>query len=411
MGESTFTRRGAGGSASVIKYTNGGTFVSTPQKQSNATSLSGVRTVLHSGALGTTFAVFAGGTNTSSAVNIVDAYNTSLTRTSPNTLSYSTQAAATSFNSNYFAIAGGYVSSFSSAVSTVNVFNTSFTRSTPTVLGEARWWSNGNGGCSVGDFLLFGGGTNTSGSSRPNVYAYDNSLTRSIPTQLSVARAAPATETTSHGLFVGGDQAGTVDVYNTSLTRSNPGNLPTTVGLHMAAAKVNNNALFAGGWNNTNGSLYTTVYSFNTSLTRSSLAALSQGRQMRYNGSSNYNKAMFSGGWNSANSTRSNVVDAYNTSLTKDSVSTLEAGRQDLAAAGIGEYHLIAGGNSGSVTDVVEVYSTTVGYILTTPELSNFTITYKYDFTNIGTGTASEGQTLSSSTAFTGTLEFPENIS
>jgi hypothetical protein len=45
---------------------------------------------------------------------------------------------------------------------------------------------------------------------------------------------------------------------------------------------------------------------------------------------------------------------------------------------------------------------------LTAPILSNFNLTYKYNFQT--SGTINGGQTLTQSTPFTGTLEFPEKI-
>ena len=179
------------------------------------------------------------------------------------------------------------------------------------------------------------------------------------PTPLSISSYLQfaATSNETFALFGGGSSSAVVNAYNTSLTRSNPTDLSATRRL-LAATAIGGFALFGGGMDGTFNGLTT--------------------------------------------------VDAYNTSLTRSIPTVLSARRGLLEATSIAGFALFGGGNNTTV----DAYGLATGftYNLITPQLSNFTITYKYDFNTIGTGTVGEGQTLSSTTAFTGTLEFPENI-
>ena len=105
--------------------------------------------------------------------------------------------------------AGGLGSIISS---TVDAYDTSLTRSTPTTLSEAR---RDLAGASVGGYALFAGGAHSSNYS--TVDAYNMSLTRSTPTTLSVVKYRLAGASVGkYALFAGGEGSGysaTVDVY------------------------------------------------------------------------------------------------------------------------------------------------------------------------------------------------------
>ena len=73
---------------------------------------------------------------------------------------------------NYALFGGGYAGSYTDVV---DAYNTSLTRSTPTALSVARY---SLAGASVGDYALFGGGYTSSYSASAVVDAYDNSHTR-----------------------------------------------------------------------------------------------------------------------------------------------------------------------------------------------------------------------------------------
>ena len=94
----------------------------------------------------------------------------------------------------------------SSRLSTVDAYNTSLTRSTPTALSVARSYLAAT---TVGNYALFGGGIVSE-----TVDAYDTSLTRSIPTVLSQwRRFLAATTVGNYALFGGGEYDATVDAY------------------------------------------------------------------------------------------------------------------------------------------------------------------------------------------------------
>ena len=88
---------------------------------------------------------------------------------------------------------------------TVDAYNASLTRSTPTALSVAR---GDLAATSVGNYALFGGGydaTPDSTKAYSTVDAYNASLTRSVPTTLAAASGGPdATTVGNYALFAGG---------------------------------------------------------------------------------------------------------------------------------------------------------------------------------------------------------------
>ena len=86
--------------------------------------------------------------------------------------------------------------------STVDAYDTSLTRTIPTTLSNT---SSYLAATSIGDYALFGGGRYSSSGFRNTVNAYDTSLTRTIPTTLSKARSyLAATSIGDYALFGGG---------------------------------------------------------------------------------------------------------------------------------------------------------------------------------------------------------------
>jgi hypothetical protein len=112
---------------------------------------------------------------------------------------------------NYALFAGG---SSPAHKDTVDAYDTSLTHSTPTPLSVARL---GLAGASVGNYALFAGGSGSSPTYKDTVDAYDTSLTRSTPTALSVARGRLAGASVgNYALFAGGYDGSyynTVDAY------------------------------------------------------------------------------------------------------------------------------------------------------------------------------------------------------
>ena len=202
------------------------------------------------------YALFGGGcngSNNSDNVNTVDAYNTSLTRSTPTPLSQARSSLAATTLGDYALFGGDSV---------VDAYNKSLTRSTPTALSQAR---SSLAATTLGDYALFGGGDGMSYSESMGSYtnsfntvdAYNTSLTRSTPTPLSQARSSLAATTLGdYALFGGGNTGSTriggtsgtsvVDAYNKSLTRSTPTAL-SAYRLRLAATTLGDYALFGGG--------------------------------------------------------------------------------------------------------------------------------------------------------------------
>ena len=102
--------------------------------------------------------MFGGGAGGSVYSSVVDAYNTSLTRSTPTALSGARGNLAATTVGNYALFGGGYTGENKS---TVDAYNTSLTRSTPTALSGGR---RGLAATTVGDYALFGGGLGPIGS-------------------------------------------------------------------------------------------------------------------------------------------------------------------------------------------------------------------------------------------------------
>lgn len=149
----------------------------------------------------------------------------------------------------YALFAGGYISKSSfgySVSSSVDAYNTSLTKSTPTELSCKRC---GHAAASVGGYALFAGGASSYNllgfyeNLVSAVDAYDASLTKTSAAILSTARTGLAATTVGdYAIFSGG---GVADFCDASLTRSSIGTSMT--GYDMGAATIGDYALFAGG--------------------------------------------------------------------------------------------------------------------------------------------------------------------
>ena len=325
-------------------------------ERTTPTELSQARNDLAATTIGD-YALFGGGHYGPSS-NVVDAYDTSLIRSTPTALSQARYSlAATSVapaggsspQSGYALFGGGYYDYVYSAV--VDAYNTSLTRTTPTALSQARV---SLAATSVGNYALFGGG-----SSSNVVDAYDQNLTRSTPTELSQARGILAATTVGdYALFGGGygnDYSAIVDAYDQNLTRSTPTALSQARN-YLATTSVGDYALFGGG------SSSNVVDAYDTSLTRTTPTELSQARSSLAatsvapaGGSSPQSGyALFGGGYYGGYLA---VVDAYDQNLTRSTPTELSRARRYLAATTTGNYALFGGGYYGSRSNVVDAYS------------------------------------------------------
>ena len=314
-----------------------------------AAALSAARDSMRAATVGKC-ALFAGGYSRSvfgySVSSSVDAYNTSLTKSTPTELSCQRCGHAAASVGGYALFAGGASSynilGYYDLVSSVDAYDASLTRSAAHIIGATA----AIGGAAVGNYALFAGGTFYEQINEDNVtsyvLAYDSSLTFTTAPWLSVARAnVKGASVGNYALFAGGQTGAfctTVDAYNASLTRTTATAL-SSVANNSAAATVGNHAIFVG--NTASADIY------DASLTKTSAAILSTARTgLAATTVGDY--AIFSGG---------GVADFCDASLTRSSISTSMTG-YDMGAATIGDYALFAGGHSGDTNyDSVEVYT------------------------------------------------------
>ena len=324
-----------------------------------ATALGRARYNLSAASVGG-YAIFAGGqTSYDTGSSYVDAYDSSLVRTSATSLNASrgTLGSATVGGHALFAGGGIYYSlgaymrpgrSYYYGYSTVEAYDTSLTKTTATSLSMARMSPSG---VSIGKYALLGGGyTGVNGASIPwgqgvpyyykNVVdAYNESLTRTTATALSVARNCTGVTISSYALFAGGTKSDAVDAYDTSLTRTTVSSLSAS-GVVYGATTIGRYAL--------------TMNVYDTSLTRTTAASLSASRTF-YSSANIGDYALFAGGYRSSD--YYSTVDAYDSSLVRTTATSLNTARCELAAATVGDYAIFAGGKSGSNFAVVDVYT------------------------------------------------------
>lgn len=302
------------------------------------------------------YVLFCGGydPNGDGTLDTVDAYNSSLTHSSPTILSVARYQLAAATVDGYALFAGGYMRQ--SSCSVVDAYNASLTRTTPEELSEARYRI---ASATIGNYALFGGGD----SSSATVDAYDENLTRTTRTPLLTPRnqlAASANE--NYALFGGGytysggnQDSNRVDAYSTSLTRSTP----TALGIarySLSACRAGNYVLFAGGVSGIPSKTSSFVDAYDLFLTRTTPSELSVARN-EMAATTLMNHALFGGG-SPSSMYISDAVDVYDPLLVKTSPGNLAESRSKLAAASVGNFALFGGGefNSFLAKQDVEAY-------------------------------------------------------
>jgi len=255
----------------------------------------------------------------------------------------------------YALFAGGFNSSGGSNyyLSSVNAYNNSLTRTIPSSLSAGRF---GMACTTFNNYAWFGGGqSDTPSGSNPTYYAnvdiYSTSLSRSIlyidtaRTDMAAARAGNSYILFAGGYFYNsstytGSAFNTVSVFNTSHTLSSAAALGTAR-RYLTGARVGNYAIFAGGASHPSGAAVATVDAYSASLVKSTPTSLSVARWGAV-GASIGNYALIAGG-NTASSTFSSVVDCYNTSLVRSTATSLRAPASGLASANLWKYVVIGG--------------------------------------------------------------------
>ena len=266
------------------------------------------------------YALFGGGGNDGNIYSsTVDAYNSSLTRTTATSLSKGRIDLAATTVGNYALFGGGCgygINGYTSYSSTVDAYNSSLTRTTATDLDHNFCYLSST---TVGNYALFAISDPTYDSYESSVNAYNTSLTRIIATNLSKARGSISSTTVgNYALFAGGSFSyvnsnfNTVDVYNSSLTRTTATSL--SIARHsMNATTVGNYALFGGGYSNGPNSqdkLIDVIDVYNGYLSRTSIGAFNNIIR-DYAATTVGNYALFGGGGNSGNTKFFSTVYAY----------------------------------------------------------------------------------------------------
>ena len=301
------------------------------------------------------YALFGGGHNFSGHYyNVVDAYNTSLEKSTPTPLSQARSFLAATHVGNYALFAGGYNNDYVEFSNVVDAYDISLNRITPTpnptplIVKRRRLAAT-----HVGNYALFGGGeligTGTS-QYMSTVDAYDLSLNRTTAIHLSIGRKnLAATNVGNYALFGGGNSgnvrdSNTVDAYDSLLNKVNTINLSRNKE-HPVATHVGNYALFAGQHyysGDVDDPRSPTIDAYDTPLNRTTID-LPEGYKDYGAATHIGDYALFAGG-SSDNGRTLDTVYVYNSSLERSSTQNLDIGKAYLAATHVGDYALFAGG-------------------------------------------------------------------
>ena len=320
-----------------------------------ATALSEARSELTATATGG-YALFAGGNNGNYS-NVVDAYNRSLTRTTPMGLEKRGVHIATSVGQ-YAIIATNDLSStlLDSVADSYVIYNNSLTKVSNNI-GTTVKARTGKGVANVGNYALFAGGRLIPklGTGEPvnTINAINSSLTLSSIALSKAKRAVCGGKVGNYALFAGGVGGGVfnpsfyadVDAYNASLTRISVTAIDSGIDSVRCSASIGSSyVLFRVGC----GALPPfNINAYDTSLTKRSVTVPNRNSdEMAAASSENY--AIFAD---------KHFVVAYNDSLTCSMTTPLSDGRVNGAAATIGNYVLFAGGLNSDKKDIVDVYT------------------------------------------------------
>ena len=312
------------------------------------------------------YALFGGGCNAGEKTvsSIVNVYNSSLTKSNATQL-YPGRCGLAATTVGDYALFGGGATTYSESYSigtpssAVNAYDRSLTRSTPANLTVARQLLAAT---TVGDYALFGGGYNKS-----DVNAYDKSLTATTLSPLGYAmKDSSATTVGNYALFGGGSSREvSITAYNGSLTKQTPTAFKYAA-TNMAATTVGDYALFAGGEyysGGATGGVYKRkyVYAYDKSLTQS-MAPNLDSAVCELAATTIKNYAIFAGGVSTSYENSKYIATSratiYDHSLTKVKSLNLSVARSEFVATTVGNYALFGGGMIEY--DVSEICSSTM---------------------------------------------------
>ena len=305
------------------------------------------------------YALFGGGQSSGGNHNLeVDVYDKSLVKSNPtfglSATRYDLAAAHTEVHAIF---SGGY-----GGLTEVDAFDTSLTRSSAPKPDVGRYRLAGT---QAGEYAVFAGGygVGTMEGRRNDVDAYDNSLVRTIPEPLSKSRDyIGAASIGGYALFVGGQVGSSnystdVDCYDSSLTKISVEPLQEQQ-YGMVGAVAGNYAVF--GCSRRIG--YGRTYAYDKSLTQiitdsmyAELNGVVKGDVGMSAATSLGDYAIFAGGWSSAGTFATSwVVDS---SLTIENFTPLSSARRLLAAASVGDFAIFAGGANTSTVATADAYT------------------------------------------------------
>ena len=196
--------------------------------------------------------------------NNVVSYNSALTQsTAASGLSVARVVLGAATVGDYVVFAGGTSGGYDgeSVKTTVDAYTSSLVRSTPaSALSEARCQL---GGASTGKWAVFAGGTSNgivTGTKYANVDAYNSALVKASSVgSLSVARMRFASVSLKGFVIFAGGMTGsssyssTVDAYDEDLIKVDTSTMALSVArCYLAGADIGNYALFAGGYTGSN---------------------------------------------------------------------------------------------------------------------------------------------------------------
>lgn len=344
---------GVGGKARKVKkgYIGVGgkarLFFSSGPYQGEATAMSIARGDFAAANAGN-YLLFAGGwtggyySDGYTVTNVVDAYNASLTRSTPTALTTARSELAGAWVGTSALFYGGYVSSSYHGERTW--YNASLTK---TQTSSTRW-SCATGGSWSGKAIIAGGGERSSSPS-DYLWKYDELGTTGSGSGMGYSAMFPAVATNSSYLVVAGG-GGTSDSskpiatamgFNSSFTRT------TATSLSVARAvptggTIGSYAVITGGHNSSDATAYKIVDAYNTSLTKTTADNMSYNHYWKHQCVTLNGLLIVYGG-------ASGHVDCYDASLTHtiEDAPALSNANTRMAAGVIGDYGLFAGGLSG----------------------------------------------------------------
>lgn len=304
------------------------------------------------------YALFVGGQRKSANPNSYgNAYDASLTLTASADLAVASYDGGYTRLSDYCIFAGGR-NGASAAVDLINsgkAINASLT-ATSISLSRSR---EGIGSASVGNYAIFHAGYHhgagsTSSADYNHVERFDTSLTKSTSTSATAGAHAGAS-TASYAIMCNGSNA---YAYNSSLTIN-------TISTAVSCDRVGGTGITFGGYAIYHRVSGKTVPAFNNSLTLNAAILTLSSERIDVAYGVIEETLIAAGGYDSslakAEGRYSKIVDSFDKSFTRKVITSLSTGGREPAAAAIGNYLLVAGGqyytDDTHYSNVVDVYT------------------------------------------------------